>query len=253
MKIETLDDWHAVGCCCPMPACPIPYQECQGISGNGYVGFVNYEVPTQTYYGTRRTDYEGGGFTQTRAPSIHWTLLGGQWIEPIHTEYSDGDPKTGPSETTFSDVVDVDASRAASFAAMVAALDWQNMTKFDGCQASRSHPSPFGWFPARHLGTVFVRFRWVIPEFFEGKYFKITWDVVEEPADGNPSFFAQDQTWEWSGPGDPDNPDSWVSGWHDIPAPPVPGLRRVVNIRYECYRSARLGTKPQVTGDAVEL
>jgi len=254
MKIETLNQWNLVnGCCCLMPACPIPYLECQSIGGSGQVGFVNYESPTQTYYGTRRTDYEGGGFTQAHAPSIHWTQIGGQWIEPIVIEYSGGDPQTGPSEITFSNAVDVGASRAASFDAMVAALDWQNMAKGTGCLATRVEPSPFGWFPAIHLHAVFIRFRWVVPDFFEGKYFKITWDVVEEPANGSPSFFAQDQTWEWTGPGDPDNPDSWTSGWHEIPPPTEPGLRRVVNIRYECYRSSKFGTKPQVTGESYEI
>ena len=261
MKIETLDDWNAVnGCCCFMPYCPMPQRECRTIYGIGQVAFVLHELATDTYYGTSRTDYEDGGFSQSRAISSHWTQLGGVWIEPRETERTEGDPQTGESQTTLSDPVDLAASRDASFAAMVGALDWETMTGYPNCDAYRADLEPVGY-PAYHLGAGFMRFRWVVPDDFEGKYFKITWDVVEEPDgwdSGEPnapvrSFFAQDQTWEWTGPGDPDDPDSWKSGWYHIDPPASAGARRVVNIRYECYRSAKFGTKPQVTGEAVEL
>ena len=260
MKIETLDDWNLADCCCPMPACPTPDKECESIDGRGEVGYVIYNTSTKTYYGTKRTDYADGGFTQQKSTSNHWTWLGDQWIEPPVTESTDGEPKTGTKETTYTDIVDVEASRAASYAAMADGLDWENMTKGASCQSSRSEPSPYGWFQAIHLNATFVRFRWVIPDTFAGKHFKITWDVVEEPDgwdDADPtvsrSFFARDQTWEWTGPGNSSDPDSWKSDWYEIPAPSVPGSRRVVNLRYECYRSTKFGTKPQVDGDAVEI
>ena len=116
-----------------------------------------------------------------------------------------------------------------------------------------------------------ARFRWVIPDTrpdqntglpvtFPGSYFKVTWDILEEPDgwdDETPtvfrSFHLTDQTWEWTGPGDPEDADTWKSGWYVIDPPEVPGTRRVVNIRFECYRSPRFGNKPQVTGEAVEL
>jgi hypothetical protein len=116
-----------------------------------------------------------------------------------------------------------------------------------------------------------LRFRWVIPDTwtdqntgldvpFTGSYFKITWDILEEPDgwdDPSPtvfrSFHLSDQTWEWTGPGDPEDDDSWKSPWFEIDPPEVPGTRRVVNIRFECYRSPKYGNKPQVTGEAVEL
>jgi hypothetical protein len=104
------------------------------------------------------------------------------------------------------------------------------------------------------------QYRWVVPDSWQGSYFKITWDVLEEP-DGwnaNPpttarSFVSQDNTWVWMGPGDPDDPESWKSGWHDLGIPADKGKRRIVNVRHECYKSSRLGMKPHATGDAVEL
>jgi hypothetical protein len=260
MKIETLDDWHQIGCCCPMPACPAPDRECQSIQGSGEVGYVVYDSLTATYYGLRRTDYANGGFTQSVAPSTHWTRLGGESIEPYQIDFTQGDPKTGAITTTNDNIVDIDASRNASFAAMGGAIDWESMDLGTDCIASRSHPTPFARFPAYHLFATFVRFRWVVPTSFPGKHFKITWDVIEEPDgwDQDPlgssrSFLVQDQTWEWTGPGDPGNPDSWKSAWYEIPAPAVVGQRRVVNIRFECYRSNKFGTKPQLGGDHVEL
>lgn len=98
------------------------------------------------------------------------------------------------------------------------------------------------------------RFRWNIPEEWEGSYFKITWDVVFFPAaGGTPTAVSADATWVWSGPGDPEDPDSWKSGWYPINVPTSPGESRIVNIRFECYRSTKLGLKPQVTGEAVDL
>jgi hypothetical protein len=116
------------------------------------------------------------------------------------------------------------------------------------------------------ISLVQPRFRWVIPQDWSpgmpvpGSHFKVTWDILEEP-DGwdapEPtvfrSFHLQDQTWVWTGPGDPEVEDSWKSGWYIIPPPDVPGTRRVVNIRFECYNSTKFGDRPQVTGEAVEL
>lgn len=105
-----------------------------------------------------------------------------------------------------------------------------------------------------------TRYRWVVPDTWTGSYFKVTWDILEEPVgwdDETPtvdrSFFLTDQTWEWTGPGDPEDADSWKSGWYEIAPPEDPGERRVVNIRFECYRCPLFGNKPQVTGEAVEL
>lgn len=133
-----------------------------------------------------------------------------------------------------------------------------------------------------------VRYRWKIPHTFDGSYFKITWDVLTEPdgwndtindpdatppdplpegttidewwADhqvpkpGRPSrSYVQDLTAEWIGPGTGgENDPSWFTDWNDLNPPPMPGTRRVVNIRYECYRGP-YGAKPQTTGEGVDI
>lgn len=103
-------------------------------------------------------------------------------------------------------------------------------------------------------------YQWSVPDEWQGSYFKVTWDVLEEPDgwdDPSPtvfrSFVAEGLTWVWTGPGDTEDPDSWKSGVYTIEPPTVPGTRRVVNVRFECYKSAKFGVRPQVTGEAVEL
>lgn len=119
--------------------------------------------------------------------------------------------------------------------------------------------SVFSGFPVRATFTL-SRFRWQIHIDWIGSYFKITWDILDEPDgwdDPSPvvsrSFFLTDQTWKWTGPGNPEDAedDSWFSPWYEIPLPEVAGNRRIVNIRFECYTSARLGNKPQVMGEAI--
>jgi hypothetical protein len=96
------------------------------------------------------------------------------------------------------------------------------------------------------------RFRWVIPDTHAGTYFKITWDVVFFPTTGDPVAVSTDNTWEWTGPGDPEDEDTWKSGWYEIPVPEEPGENRGVNIRFECY-AGPYGHLPQITGEAVEI
>lgn len=98
-----------------------------------------------------------------------------------------------------------------------------------------------------------ARFKWVIPETWTGSYFKVTWDVAFFPTVGDPVAVSTDNTWEWAGPGDPEDPETWKSGHYIIPIPDEPGENRPVNIRFECYRSPAFGNKPQVTGEAVDL
>lgn len=263
MKIETLDDWNGVltGCgCCPMPVCPVPTTECQSLDGFGQVGHAVYHIPTQTYYRTIRTDYADGGFYQVESPSAHWTELGGVWIEPVDLQYTDGDPKTGTATETKSNPVDIDASRSASIAAMESGANWATMTKGDSCSSTREDLIPFGFNPAYHVYAVFSRYRWIIPDTWPGSYFKLTWDLVffpegydpEDPGSPQPSP-VESNTWTWPGPGDPEDEDSWKSGWYENPIPSEPGENRVVNLRFECYKSAKFGVKPQVAGEAVDL
>ncbi len=120
-----------------------------------------------------------------------------------------------------------------------------------------------------------------IVDYWKGTYFKVTWniltqpvgwdDTIDDPAvtppDPLPSGWTHPQipdpdrplrslsgdlTWSSFSGGDPNDPESWFSEWYDLEAPSVEAIKKVVNIRYECYRSP-YGNKPETTGEAVEL
>jgi len=98
------------------------------------------------------------------------------------------------------------------------------------------------------------RYRFRVPSSHLGSYFKITWDLLSEPDDGDPTLESEDMTVEWVGPGNPEDPDddSWLTDWNEIPMLTDPGEKRVVNIRYQSYKSSKFGNKPQVTGEAFD-
>lgn len=124
-----------------------------------------------------------------------------------------------------------------------------------------------------------VRFRWRVPEDFEGSYFKLVWDEVffpdgwdatiddpdwqppdplpdpppdppqvPDPNAPTPQLLRHGEL-EWQGPGDPEDPDSWIIGdWQDLEIPQAVGEVRVVNVGVVCYRSP-FGTKPTMHGE----
>ena len=132
---------------------------------------------------------------------------------------------------------------------------------------------------ALNLKRRLVSYRWKIPHEVTtqpntGVYFKITWDIATEPdqsyveqywngtawvnrtvaISSAPATLQEDLTWEWSGPGTGDIDDpSWLSGDYFLLPPDEPGIRKIVNVRYESYRSTRIGMKPQLLGEAYEL
>lgn len=95
-----------------------------------------------------------------------------------------------------------------------------------------------------------VRYRCRVPVSHLGTYFKITWDVLYElagwdntavPIEDRPVRYSRkDLTVEWEGPGSGAQSDpSWLAGdWYDLPAPEEPGVRKVINIRFEHMRRA---------------
>lgn len=138
------------------------------------------------------------------------------------------------------------------------------------------------------------RFRWKVPALleydgdgnivgqWEGKRFKITWDVIFYPANWDatiddpdyvppedndppepipqipdpdakkPVVVEKDRTVKWTGPGKKDNADSWViDGWSTLEAPTEPGHIEFRNIRFECY-GGPYGSKPQLMGEGYE-
>jgi hypothetical protein len=69
-----------------------------------------------------------------------------------------------------------------------------------------------------------------------------------------PPTLGQDEEDVWTGPGDPNDDDSWLfpGGWHEIDTPAAAGETRVVNVRFYCYPASPYGYKPQVTGEGYE-
>lgn len=80
------------------------------------------------------------------------------------------------------------------------------------------------------------------------KWFKVSWDIFNFPADYDPldpespqpNPVNTDLTWEWLGPGDAEDveDDSWFSELFVIPIPTEEGSsNRIANVRYQPWRS----------------
>jgi len=267
MNIETLEDWNAIlgQCCCPMPVCPVPDMDYEAIGGYGQAGYADAAYDEEwnlVLYGKWRQDYTDGGWWEKESPSSHWTKLGYDgfgdiWVSPILTVITEGGttPTNGMIDTeTRSNPVNVELAREASVAAMIEAVDWDTMGVDNNIRQSERINYDADSFPFNLVNITFVRFRWVIPDTWEGSYFKITWDVLTTPTDPEAEkSFVQDLTWVWSGPGDPEDEDSWKSPWYEITPPGDPGTKEVVNIRFECYKSTKFGNLPQVTGKSEDI
>ncbi|MEI6606592.1 MAG: hypothetical protein WCP35_14890 [Verrucomicrobiota bacterium] len=271
--IETLDDWNErlANCeCCLMPVCPTPELECESMFGAGFLsgyggtwGFNEGEA----YLKTRFTYQSGVWILYTQSSAIQANLGGKGVMDEITVALTNSGNPSGVSATAYEGAVSVATARSSSYAAMLGALDFTDSDFSIGsyCQAYRINQVP--WHGAGNylsfacLLVQFVRYRWKIPTDFTGSYFKITWDVVFFPKgykadDSNspsPSAINRDLTVTWKGPGDPDDPQSWLaSDWRAMNPPAQPGETRLVNVRFECYHSP-YGNKPQVTGEAVDL
>lgn len=194
-----------------------------------------------------------------------------------------GDPaRTLYSMATYSDLID-----PAWFAARFAEKTFPDDATGNECVAELvDDPNCEG----QYLSATAVRYRWRIPSTwtdpvtgasvtFPGTYFKIVWDVINEPYDwdamvddpdytgdppipqvpkperGTRSWYSEDNEAIWTGPGSGDqDDDSWFTGYSYINAPTTfVGSRRVVNVRFVCREDWGLGVLPQVTGEAVTL
>lgn len=271
MKIETLDDLNLVSaCCCPSGiSCPSPSAETQLAHGIGSIYF--FTTDSSTFYSRRRRSWSGGGEQIFEASPIHASQVGpvsgyspsNTSVPAFQTTVTSTPPLTGSITDTNEGPIAPGDARAASKAGIFGGLDWATMGILQSGYPTAGRSPRHQYFePDVALGFPdwddlhtfrFSRFRWIVPNTFDGAYFKITWDVLEEPDgwdDPSPvvfrSFYAQDQTWEWAGPGDPGDADSWKSPWVEIPPPDVGGTRRVVNIRFVCFRAANLGEIPPV-------
>ena len=275
--IETLDDWNGrlEDCgCCVMPACPTPELECRSLFGAGFLdGYGGtYGFNEGDAYLKTRQSFQGGGWILYTLSSAISAELGDEAILPVvprtQTITDSKGGYTGTLTTTYEGPVSVATARSTAYAAMLGALDFTDSGFSIGsyCQAYRVNQVPWhgagGYLSFACLLVQFVRYRWKIPTDFTGTYFKITWDEVffpqgYDPDDSNspqPSPLNRDLTATWEGPGDLEDPQSWeASDWRTLNPPDQPGESRVVNVRFQCYRSPDFGNKPQITGEAFDL
>jgi hypothetical protein len=241
---------------------------------------------TCTTEGTATRTYKFDGETLTFIETKNRTQTSGtivgdpcEWTDTtVFTDYDEDPPAVtttydyntvittiyvyvGGGTTTETDVYELPQTYTEWLADTLAAVN-AAMTDFNDCAlgtlcvsstAVTAEPETTG--STLYLTATKARFRWVIPDTWTGSYFKITWDVVFFPDDeSTPTVVALDETWDdWTGPGDPEDADAWKSGWYEIDPPEETGETRIVNVRYECYRSTRLGIKPQITGEAYEI
>jgi len=148
---------------------------------------------------------------------------------------------------------------------------------------------PAGWpgpedlpFPTEAAATATrSRRKWTVPTTHLGTYYRVMWNVIEEPEGWDAtindpeitppyplpegwehpqipdpeaparSWVSEDLEWTWEGAAyNPEGPpdETRVSPWQVIDAPSTPGIRRIVNIRVWCYRGP-YGSLPQTVGE----
>jgi hypothetical protein len=259
MSIETLEDWNAIlgQCCCPMPSCPVPVRRCESISGRVELAFDVYFSVEDIFHRTTRWDYSGGGFRQWRKDGLYDIVVGSVYVVVAETIVTEDDPRTGSITVSYPEPIDVDAARGGAPAALAAAIDWddEDLSVGTECVSSGQDFDPSADVSRRLLEATVCRWRWEIAREHEGSWFRIVWDEVFFPEDeaAEPVVREQDRSWEWTGPGDPEDDGSWRSEWYELAAPEAAGEVRVVNVRFECYRAERFGNKPQVTGEGYEI
>lgn len=243
-----------------MPVCPTPIKECQTNWVNygpayatGYQITGNWKTAGWECYNSSANSFPTGtvtfrGFNRTADPC---GVIGVPGLDPGYSagiaegctddfKYLPGTGSNPWSLSVFIEDISTDAETYLTFPATCngGTLCISSIAATErGGQARKS------------------RFRWKIPDSHLGTYFKITWDILNEPTGWNTtsptrSFFAEDETYEWTGAagGGTDR----HSSWYEIPVPDFIGQRRVVNVRYECYQS-KFGTKPQINGEAIAL
>jgi hypothetical protein len=140
---------------------------------------------------------------------------------------------------------------------MLAALDFPDDTTGEDCY---SYDNRIDGCPDLMAGIQKARVQFRVPTTHAGTYFKIVFDVIEEPEGWDDvtifrTFYATDVEREWTGPGTGDQDDpSWLMGSpYNIPQPDIAGVRRIVNRRYYCYPNGTYGYKPQISGEGAEI
>lgn len=245
--IETQNDYNRrlnfCGCCA-MPLCPAPTLQAQNFSVFARLRFAGQE--DGIFYSTRILSYQAGGESRRELvpPTYELRRQGGAFLRTVTENVTNTPPIAGSFRTSFEVEVDLEALADEALSAMRDAFEWGD----PGTGSGGRGPS------LGNLTKTFYRFRFQIPTAHLGNKFRITYDVVESPDDGNQSFFSQNNVIEWSGPGtgSASNP-SWFTQWIELDPPDDPGTLRIENIRYTCYGGQKYGVKPQLQGLPFQL
>lgn len=146
-------------------------------------------------------------------------------------------------------------SCSASFA-----LGWPTIDDFDWEIAASSLWT--SWEETRvalaSVAMTEVRFRWGVPEAHTGTWYKVAWDIIEEPEGWEESeteirsYVSRNNVWEWTRPEGTLSPEDLLSDWYSILPPSTPGSRRVINGRVWHFRSP-YGSLPTPFGDQINL
>ena len=200
MIIRTSQDAGMISCCCTTPDCAAPRQECQSLTGIGYLhGFVDDNLPEeewyQTLYKNLRQEYANGG----RWYTYEWNTiivvhLGGKLVsEPMVRTDESGGPYTydQPITSTYTGGVTFADAVAEMEQLLTDALDWddEDMTKGNECVPSRSDSYiefTSGSYRPEDFKMVFTRYRLGVPEGFSTEAaprstYQVQWDEVFFP------------------------------------------------------------------------
>jgi hypothetical protein len=260
--IETQERWNEVlaTCgCCGMPEHPLVGIESQDISAYAEIAWLDYD-PGPGYTLRRRYDWSDGGFDQLEETAPYKLWINGAVYESSNVVFTTGDPKLGAlTGPVYSDPLDVDTARAAARARILAEKDWDTLGLATGIWPEvlnlnwiPSPPLPFTFFNDHVLTMRFRRFRFIVPNTHPGNYYRVQWDYVDYPqfpdTITDPVLSSTALEWEWTGPGDPGDPDTWKSPWFEIPIPTTSLIRRLVNARYQSYEGGPFGVLPSFIG-----
>lgn len=183
MIIKTSQDAALVFCCdCLPPACEAPRKECQSLSGAADLAWEIYNSINHTYYRTTRWDYNDGGFLQWTQSQAFNAVLGGFPVSTAVRTITEGEPKTGGSNSSVSDAIDIDAARIAAIAALESAVEWDNedFTYGTGCDSWRENRTPVSLLD-QVVELSFARYRLGIPEGYSRSTYAVQWDEVFFP------------------------------------------------------------------------
>ena len=258
--IETCETWNEVlGRGVPasgMPSPGMPLFQRENISGAvDIVAEASEAGSPPTYFSTMRHMWTDGGWKQWDATPPHSCLLGGVWVQPVNHVITEGTPQTGGFSSSHSNAINILSERNAGVAEMIAhGVDWDTMTKFTPYHLIGNTVADryvLGDFYTIYENITYGRFRFKIPSWHTGSYFKISWDLRFTPLAGDPEIIAGDEV-IWTGPGDPDNysDPSWFTDWQYVDPPATNGGLEPVNLKFWNLSTSPYGLRPNTAWPA---